>query len=59
MWVVCGPGSKGARPASERSEKRSVRLVLHANAAAEPASIVSGRLDSFPGIVAAARGRRI
>ena len=35
MWVVCGPGSKAARPASQRSEKRSVRLFLHANSAGD------------------------
>jgi hypothetical protein len=36
MCVVCCPGSKAARPASQRSEKRSVRLFLHANSAAKP-----------------------
>jgi hypothetical protein len=36
MCVVCCPGSKAARPASQRSEKRSVRLFLHANSAAPP-----------------------
>ena len=31
MRVVFSPGSKAARPASQRSEKRSVRLVVHAS----------------------------
>jgi hypothetical protein len=52
MCVVCCPGSKAARPASQRSEKRSVRLFLHAN---PPRSRWAHLLDSFSGAVATAQ----